>query len=77
MPTQSMRQRCAPRHPQSRSTKVVCTMGPSCWSEETMGKLLDAGMDVIRLNFSHGDHKGHLEVLERFRKVKKTRRRRG
>lgn len=35
-----------------------------------MGKLLDAGMDIIRLNFSHGDHKGHFEVLERFRKVR-------
>ena len=56
--------------PQGRSTKVVCTMGPACWSEETMGKLLDAGMDIIRLNFSHGDHKGHFEVLERFRKVR-------
>ncbi|PNW83558.1 hypothetical protein CHLRE_05g234700v5 [Chlamydomonas reinhardtii] len=55
-----------------RCTKVICTMGPSCWSEETMGKLLDAGMDIIRLNFSHGDHKGHFEVLERFRKVCKT-----
>ncbi|GLC61308.1 hypothetical protein PLESTB_001741900 [Pleodorina starrii] len=54
---------------QGRATKVVCTMGPACWSEETMGKLLDAGMDIIRLNFSHGDHKGHYEVLERFRKV--------
>ncbi|GLI64206.1 hypothetical protein VaNZ11_007398 [Volvox africanus] len=54
---------------QGRATKVVCTMGPACWSEETMGKLLDAGMDIMRLCFSYGDHKGHYEVLERFRKV--------
>lgn len=52
-----------------RKTKVVCTMGPKCWNEEMLNKLLDCGMDIIRLNFSHGDHKGHLEVLERFRKV--------
>ncbi|KAL6747633.1 pyruvate kinase [Haematococcus lacustris] len=52
-----------------RKTKIICTMGPSCWSEETLGKLLDAGMDLARFNFSHGDHKGHFEVLERFRKV--------
>lgn len=55
-----------------RSTHIICTMGPKCWGEETLGKLLDAGMDIIRLNFSHGDHKGHLEVLERFRKVRRT-----
>ncbi|KAJ1479370.1 pyruvate kinase, partial [Baffinella frigidus] len=52
-----------------RSTKIVCTMGPACWSEESLGKLLDAGMNIARFNFSHGDHAGHGEVLERFRKV--------
>ena len=44
-------------------------MGPACWSEETLGRLIDAGMNIARFNFSHGDHKGHGEVLERFRKV--------
>jgi pyruvate kinase len=44
-------------------------MGPKCWSEEQIGKLLDAGMNVARFNFSHGDHEAHLSVLERFRKV--------
>jgi len=52
-----------------RKTKIVCTMGPACWSEETLGRLIDAGMNIARFNFSHGDHKGHGEVLERFRKV--------
>ncbi len=47
-------------HP--RKTKIVCTMGPACWSEEGLGALLDAGMDVARFNFSHGDHAGHKEV---------------
>jgi pyruvate kinase len=44
-------------------------MGPKCWSEEMLGKLLDAGMNIARFNFSHGTHEAHLEVLERFRAV--------
>ena len=52
-----------------RKTKIVCTMGPKCWDEETMGKLIDAGMTVARFNFSHGDHDAHQAVLDRFRKV--------
>ena len=50
-------------------TKIICTAGPACWSKEMLGKPLDAGMNVLRLNFSLGDQKGHLEVLERYRKV--------
>jgi pyruvate kinase len=56
-----------------RKTKIVCTAGPACWSEEKLGQLLDAGMNVLRLNFSHGDQKGHYEVLDRFRKVSSRR----
>jgi pyruvate kinase len=52
-----------------RSTKIVCTMGPKCWSEAAMHSLLDAGMNLARFNFSHGDHKAHGEVLSRFRHV--------
>jgi pyruvate kinase len=52
-----------------RKTKVVCTLGPSCWSAEGLGDLIDAGMNVARFNFSHGEQQGHLEVLERLRKV--------
>lgn len=44
-------------------------MGPACWSEEGLGKLMDAGMNTARLNFSHGDHEGHGAVLDRLRKV--------
>lgn len=40
-----------------RKTKIICTMGPSCWDVEMLVKMLDQGMDVCRLNFSHGDHK--------------------
>ena len=55
--------------PMMRKTKIVCTMGPKCWDEESMGKLIDAGMGVARFNFSHGDHEAHQGVLDRFRKV--------
>ena len=55
--------------PMTRKTKIVCTMGPKCWDEETMGQLIDAGMGVARFNFSHGDHDAHQGVLDRFRKV--------
>jgi hypothetical protein len=53
----------------NRRTKIVCTLGPACWSETNLATLMDAGMNVARFNFSHGDHKGHGEVLERLRKV--------
>ncbi|MCL1990801.1 MAG: pyruvate kinase [Defluviitaleaceae bacterium] len=39
-----------------KNTKMVCTIGPKSESKEMMGKLVDAGMNVIRCNFSHGDH---------------------
>jgi pyruvate kinase len=55
--------------PTDRKVKVVCTMGPASWSEDGLGKLLDAGMNVARFNFSHGTHAAHQEVLDRLRKV--------
>ena len=53
-----------PKHLEARKTKIVCTLGPACWSDEGLAALLDAGLNVARFNFSHGDHKGHLEVSE-------------
>ena len=53
----------------NRRTKIVCTLGPACWSEQGLAALMDAGMNVARFNFSHGDHAGHGEVLQRLRKV--------
>ncbi|MGB5933001.1 MAG: pyruvate kinase, partial [Anaerolineae bacterium] len=40
-------------------TKIVCTIGPASEDEETLRGMIHAGMDVARLNFSHGDHRGH------------------
>src|SRR5439155_890615 len=50
-----------------RRAKIVCTLGPASTSQEMMEKLLDAGMDVARLNFSHGSHEQHKDVIDRIR----------
>src|SRR5699024_2355319 len=52
-----------------RKTKIVCTIGPASESEEVLTQLIDAGMNVARLNFSHGDHAEHQQRIERIRKV--------
>ena len=57
----------------SRRTKIVCTMGPSCWDVENIVKMLDLGMNIARLNFSHGDHKTHAETVKRIREANKQR----
>ncbi|HSQ61865.1 MAG TPA: pyruvate kinase [Polyangiaceae bacterium] len=58
-----------------RRTKVVCTLGPACDSEESLGQLLRAGMDVARLNFSHGTHDEHAQRLGRLRRAAEQERR--
>ncbi|KAJ1447900.1 pyruvate kinase [Pelagophyceae sp. CCMP2097] len=50
-----------------KKTKVICTVGPACWDVETMTRLIDAGCNVARLNFSHGDHADHEAALKRVR----------
>ena len=54
-----------------RKTKIVCTIGPASESEEMLGKLMNAGMNVARLNFSHGSHEEHKARIDTIRKVAK------
>ena len=46
-----------------RRTKIVCTLGPASWSPERIDALIQAGMDVARINFSHGDLERHAETI--------------
>jgi pyruvate kinase len=50
-----------------RQTKIIATVGPASSSAETLGALIDAGVDVFRLNFSHDTHQSHGEVIGRVR----------
>ncbi|HKA34513.1 MAG TPA: pyruvate kinase, partial [Candidatus Binatia bacterium] len=52
-----------------RRTKIVCTIGPASESEKTLSALIQAGMDVARLNFSHGDYRFHASMIERIRRI--------
>ena len=53
-----------------RKTKVICTLGPAVYSEETLRELILAGMNCARFNFSHGTHESHLATLVRLRRVR-------
>ena len=53
-----------------RRTKIICTIGPASNNEETMQKMIEAGLNVARLNFSHGTHEEHKKTIEMFRKVR-------
>jgi hypothetical protein len=61
-----------PRQPHAmpnrvRRTKIVCTLGPASWSPERISSLISAGMDVARINFSHGDLERHAETIRNVR----------
>ncbi|MFN8558890.1 MAG: pyruvate kinase [Dehalococcoidia bacterium] len=53
----------------TRRTKIVCTIGPASADEATLARLIDAGMNVARLNMSHGTHDSHAEALARIRRL--------
>jgi pyruvate kinase len=52
-----------------RRAKIICTVGPACSSEAILRDLMRLGMDVARLNFSHGSHEDHARIIERLRRV--------
>jgi len=52
-----------------RQTKIVCTIGPASSSPERLKELMEAGMDVARLNFSHGDHATHRRSIQTLRRL--------
>jgi len=54
-----------------RFTKIICTLGPSTDSYKKIKELVSAGMNVARLNFSHGKHKDHKEKMDLIRKISK------
>ena len=53
-----------------KRTKIICTLGPASNTEEMIAKLFKAGMNVGRLNFSHGTHESHKKTIAKFRKVR-------
>ena len=53
-----------------KKTKIVCTLGPASRDENVIRNMLEAGMNVARLNFSHGTHEDHRAAIETFRKVR-------
>lgn len=55
-----------------RKTKIICTLGPAVDNEEVMKKLMLLGMDVARLNFSHGTHEEHKKRVDMFKKVRES-----
>ncbi len=56
----------------ARRTKIIATVGPASWEPETLVRLIDAGADVFRLNFSHADRERHARTVEAIRAAAET-----
>ena len=56
-----------------RQTKIICTIGPATESIDMLEKLADAGMNVARLNMSHGDHSSHAKIIQSIHQLNATR----
>ena len=54
---------------QRRRAKIICTIGPASSSPDCLRSLMEAGMDVARLNFSHGTHDDHARVIVEVRRL--------
>jgi len=55
----------------NKKTKIIATVGPACNTKEKLWELVQAGADIFRLNFSHGNHEGHLKVINYIREIRK------
>ena len=66
------RQSCAGKGDISnmRKTKIVCTIGPACDDEATLRRMVEAGMNVARLNFSHGTYEEHQKRIDTLKKIR-------
>lgn len=53
-----------------RKTKIICTIGPACDNEETLTQMCNNGMNVARLNFSHGTPEEHQQKIDLVKKVR-------
>jgi pyruvate kinase len=56
-----------------RRTKIVATLGPACSDAKTLDRMMEAGLDVVRLNFSHGVAQDHIDRAELVRSLARTR----
>ncbi|MCI2068855.1 MAG: pyruvate kinase [Bacilli bacterium] len=57
----------------TKKTKIVCTIGPASQAKETLLKMIDAGMNIARLNFSHGTYDEHYQKILTIREIEKER----
>ena len=53
-----------------KKTKIICTLGPASDTEVVLSDLIDAGMNVARLNFSHGTHEDHAKKIAMIKKLR-------
>lgn len=60
-----------PKRRDFRHTKIVCTLGPACASEEVLREMAAAGMNIARFNMSHGNHESHGKMIETIKKLNK------
>ena len=53
-----------------KKTKIICTLGPASETEEVISAMADAGMNVARINFSHGTHEEHAKKIATVKKIR-------